>query len=352
MNNKKLRLGFIGVGKMGQAAHLRNFAALEECEVVAIAELREEMACRVARRYGVPRVYRYHREMLAHEQLDGLVCIQPFDRHGILLGELLQLGLPILTEKPLAASVEVGERLVKAAQEAGTWHMVAYHKRSDPAAVCAREYVRQFQLSDELGRLRYVRITMPPGEWIAGGFNDVIIGSDPAPALEFDPPASDLSAEDYADYVRFVNYYIHQVNLLRFLLGEPYRVTYADPHQVLLIGESASGATCSIEMAPYQTTLDWQESALVCFERGYVRLDLPPPLALNRAGRVEVFRDPGQGATPQRIEPILPPVHAHRQQAINFVRAIRGECRPPCDSVEALEDLRLARDYFRLLRGR
>ncbi|MCS6848925.1 MAG: gfo/Idh/MocA family oxidoreductase, partial [Anaerolineae bacterium] len=271
---------------------------------------------------------------------------------GILVGELLQTGLPILTEKPLAASVEVGERLVQAAQKAGTWHMVAYHKRSDPAAACARDYVRQFQQSGELGRLRYARITMPPGDWIAGGFNELIVGSDPAPALEFDPPASDLSPEDYADYVRFVNYYIHQVNLMRFLLGEPYRVTYADPRQVLLVGESASGATCVIEMAPYQTTLDWQESALVCFERGYVRLELPPPLALNRAGRVEVFKDPGKGATPQRIEPVLPAVHAHRQQAINFVRAIRGECRPPCDSVEALEDLRLARDYFRLLRGR
>lgn len=352
MSTTKVRLGFIGVGMMGQAAHLRNFAALKECEVVAIAELREETARRVAQRYGVPRVYRDHREMLAHERLDGLVCIQPFNRHGVLVGELLQTGLPILTEKPLAASVEVGERLVKAAQASGARHMVAYHKRSDPAAVCAREHVRQFQHSGELGRLRYIRITMPPGDWIAGGFNDLITGDDAPPQLEFDPPATDLSAEDYADYVRFVNYYIHQVNLMRFLLGEPYRVTYADPRQVLLVGESAGGVTCAIEMAPYQTTLDWQESALICFERGYVRLELPPPLAQNRAGRVEVFKDPGKGATPQRIEPLLPPVHAHRQQAVNFARVIRGECPPPCDSVEALEDLRLARDYFRLLRGR
>ena len=35
-------------------------------------------------------------------------------------------------------------------------------------------------------------------------------------------------------YVTFVNYYIHQVNLLRYLLGEPYQVTYADPAGVLL----------------------------------------------------------------------------------------------------------------------
>jgi predicted dehydrogenase len=352
MNNSKVNLGFIGVGMMGQAAHLRNFATLHDCQVVAIAELRENTARCVAQRYGVPRVYRDYHDMLAQERMDGLVCIQPFNRHGVLLMDVFRAGLPILSEKPLAASVEVGERLVQAAQAAGTWHMVAYHKRSDPATLCAREYIAQFRQSSELGALRYARITMPPGDWIAGGFSDLVDGSDPAPELDFDPPAADLSPADNEDYVRFVNYYIHQVNLMRFLLGEPYRVVYADPHEVLLVGESASGVTCTIEMSPYRTTMDWQESALVCFERGYVRLDLPAPLALNRAGRVEVFKDPAKGVTPQRIEPQLPPVHAHRQQAINFVRAIRGECKPPCDSVEALEDLRLARDYFRLLRGR
>jgi hypothetical protein len=40
-----------------------------------------------------------------------------------------------------------------------------------------------------------------------------------------------------------------------------------------------------------------------------------------------------------------------KQQAINFVSAIKGETKPPCEAEEALEDLRMARDYIRLLRG-
>ena len=35
----RTRIGFVGVGFMGQCAHLRNYAVLPECEVVAIAEL-------------------------------------------------------------------------------------------------------------------------------------------------------------------------------------------------------------------------------------------------------------------------------------------------------------------------
>jgi predicted dehydrogenase len=98
-------------------------------------------------------------------------------------------------------------------------------------------------------------------------------------------------------------------------------------------------------MAPYRTTIDWQESALVCFEKGYVRLDLPAPVTLNRPGRVEIFRDPGN-REPETTSPQLPWVHAHHQQAINFLRAIRGEAPPPCDAVEALEDLRVARKWL------
>lgn len=346
----KVRIGFVGVGSMGQMAHLRNYAAMPECEVVAIAELRERTARRVAERYGVPKVYRNHEEMLAGEQIDGIVSTQPFTRHGVLIPELLKHGKPVLTEKPLAASIEVGERIVQAARDNHTWHMVGYHKRSDPAVMYAKAEVARLKQSSELGKLRYVRITMPPGDWIAGGFNELINAGDPAPQLETDPPPSDMDEQTLEEYVSFVNYYIHQVNLMRHLLGEPYRVTYAHPRGVLLIGESASGVPCTLEMAPYRTTIDWQESALIAFECGTIKLELPAPVALNRPGRVEIFRDPGNGVTPQTITPQLPWVHAMRQQAVNFVRAIKGEIPPPCNSEEALEDLRVARDYLRLFR--
>jgi len=344
----KTRLGFIGTGTMGQAAHLRNYASLAECEVVAMAELRAETASRVASRYGVPHVYHDHRDMLAREKLDGIVCIQPFTHHGQLLPEVLRAGVPILTEKPLAASVAMGERIVQAAHDARTWHMVGYHKRSDPATIAAKAEIDRLKHTGEIGPLRYVRITMPPGDWIAGGFNDLINAGDATPVLLDDPPPADMDVDTFKDYVRFVNYYIHQVNLMRHMLGEAYRVVFVDSRDVLLVGESASGVTCTIEMAPYHTTVDWHESVLVTFERGFVRLDLPAPLALNRAGRVEIFRDPGSGAPPEHIRPELPALHAMRQQAIHFVRAIRGEMPPMCDSVEALEDLKLAREYVRL----
>ena len=347
-----VRIGFIGVGSMGQCAHLKHYVTLPDVEVVALAELRPGLRAKVAARYGVPRTYATHTELLANEQLDGLVASQLYWRHGGLLPDLYQSGLPVFSEKPLAASLEVGERLVAALQASQSWHMVGYHKRSDPATECAQAEIARLQASGELGRLTYVRLLMPAGDWVANGFSDLLTDDGPLPEIASDPPATDLDTATFDQYSRFVNYYIHQLNLLRFLLGEPYAITYADPSGVLLAGQSRSGVACAIEMTPYTTTLDWQESAFICFEHGTITLELPAPLAANRPGRVTFFRDPGPGVQPQTVIPQLPWVSAMRQQAANFVAAIRGERRPPCEAPEALEDLRLARDYIRLFTGR
>ena len=336
---------------MGQCAHLKNYVTLAECEVVALAEIRQDLGKKVAERYGVPRVYRNHEELLASEQLDGIVASQMFTRHGTLLPELLKAGVPLFTEKPLAASIECGQKILDALKASGTWHMVGYHKRSDPATMYAKAEIERLRKTGELGKLRYVRILMPAGDWVANGFTDLIESNEPPPKLESDPPAADVDAQTYKEYIAFVNYYIHQVNLMRHLVGEPYRVTYAEPSGVLLAIESESGIAGTIEMSPYHTTIDWQESALIAFEHGWIKLDLPAPLASNRPGRVEVMRDPGEDAVPETAVPTLPWVHAMRQQAINFIAAIRGEMKPLCDAYEAMEDLKVARDYINLLKG-
>ncbi len=347
----RVRIGFVGTGKMGQCAHLRNYVNLPDCEVVAIAELRPKLAQEVAKRYGVPRVYGDHREMLRQEKLDGIVAPQPFTRHGVIVPELMKAGIPVFIEKPLASSVEVGERIVQAVKESGTWLMVGYHKRSDPATMYAKAEIDRLKRTGEFGEMRYVRITMPPGDWIADGFIGWIDSGEPVPKLESDPPAADMDERTFKEYVEFVNYYIHQVNLLRHLLGESYRVKHVDPSKVLLVGESESGLPGVIEMAPYFTTIDWQESALVCFRKGWIKLDLPAPLTFNRPGRVEMFCDLGKETVPRTTVPQLPWVHAMRQQAANFVRAIRGEGKPPCEAREALEDLKVAREYIRISKG-
>jgi len=344
----KTRIGFVGVGGMGQCAHLKNYVTVPDCEVAALAEIRSELGKRVAAKYGIPKVYTDHTAMLKNEQLDGIVASQPFTRHGTLISDLAQYGVPIFTEKPLAGTIEQGERILRALAAGKSWHMVGYHKRSDPASMYAKVEIDRLKATGELGALKYVRILMPAGDWVASGFIDLVNTDEKLPPVEWDPPASDMDKESYDKYISFVNYYIHQVNFMRYMLGEPYKVTYVHPSDVMLAVESDSGVAGVIEMTPFSTSIDWQEEVLVCFEKGWLRIDLPAPLASNRPGKVTIMRDPRDGSTPTTMSPILPWVHAMRRQAFNFVAAVRGEMAPLCQAEEALEDLKVAKQYLDL----
>jgi len=350
-SERPLRIGFCGVGAMGQCAHLWNYAALKDCQVVAIAEPRAKTAKLVAKHYNVPKVYGDFREMLSAETLDAVVASQPFNRHGLLVPDLLKAGLPVFIEKPLAGTIAVGERILDACRQSKGWLMVGYHKRSDPAVMWAVEQIERLKSSGELGRLTYVRMLMPAGDWVERTFDNLINGGDNPPALEMDPPADDMDTETFNAYTSFVNYYIHQVNLVRHLLGESWRVTYADPSGVMLAGIGDSGAAVTIEMTPYSTTRGWEESALVAFEHGYLKIDIAPPLAVGRASRVELYEDPDYSRTPTRTIPLMAPVGSMRQQAMNFLAAVRGQRPPTCTAADAMEDILLAREYIRLWKG-
>jgi predicted dehydrogenase len=346
----KTRIGFVGVGFMGQMAHLRNYMALPNCEVVAIAEPREKLRQAVAARYGIAQTFTDHAAMMKECQLDGLVASQPYPRHIKLIPEILANKIPVFTEKPIAVSVSCGEEMAACAQTNKTLYMVGYHKRSDPAMEYAQTLIRKWKESGEAGEMKYVRATMPPGDWVAGGAQGIINTDDPYPQVEMEAQPADMNQATFDEYNAFVNYYIHQVNTLRFLVAEPYCVKYASPCGVLMVGESQSGITITLEMAPYETHTDWQESYLVGFRHGYIKVELPAPLASQEPGRVTVMLD-----TENRTEtyrPFMPKRHAMLNQAANFVAAVRKEKQAPCEAAEAVEDLKVAREYIRLKCGK
>ena len=344
--SQKVRLGFVGTGFMGQRAHLINYIGLPDCEVVALAEPRKRIALEVASRFGVKEVYRDHHELLKNTEVDAIVAAQPFSRHINLVPDILKAKKALLTEKPIAVLPESGEYLAKLAEENGVPYMVGYHKRSDPAVEYAKKVVESWKQSGEYGKMRLVRITMPPGNW-TGGIEgaDVISSDEPYPTIETEGPPACFSEETGKEYVSFVNYYIHQVNAMRFLLGEPYRVTYAEKSGALMVAESESGVCGTLEMAPYGRTLDWQETFFVGFEKGYVKVELPAPLACQQPGVVTVYRDNGN-REPEITRPELPRVAAMKNQAMNFLAAVRGQKPVPCGAAEAAEDLKIAMDYI------
>jgi len=346
----KVRIGFVGAGFMGQLAHIRSYALLrDECELVALAEPRERTAELVAARYGIGRVYRDHRELIESEELDGIVASQPFTHHAALLPELYPRAPHLFTEKPLALGPATGARLAALAEDAGCTHMLGYHRRSDPATREAKRTLDAWRGSGELGGVRYLRICYSDGDWVANAHAALIDAGDERPQLPVEAPPLELEGDDEALWAlrTGVNELVHPLNLMRHLLGEPYRLVFAHGSGRLYCFESDSGVPATIEVAPYRVTVGLEEELLVAFERGYVRLRPAPSLALNRAGSLEVYRDPGAGALPERVAPQLPWIDPMRAQAADFLRVCRGEIPPPTGAAEAAEDLGLVLDLVR-----
>lgn len=101
----KIRYGIIGSGMMG-LEHVRNIQLLPDAEITAVtdhsAEIRESTRIMVGE--GC-KSYTNHRDLIACGQVDALVIATPNHTHFDLLFEIMDSGIPILVEKPLATNI-------------------------------------------------------------------------------------------------------------------------------------------------------------------------------------------------------------------------------------------------------
>lgn len=345
---KKIKIGFVGAGYMGQVAHIANYAVLPDVELTALAEGRTETAEAVAQRYGIRTIYGSHREMLERAQLDAVVAIMYFDLHHAVVPDILEKGLALLTEKPICVCPETGKKFLKQVEENDTIYQVGYMKRCDPATRFVKEKIAQWKQSKEFGSLNYLRVTMPPGDW----------------TLEMDPPINMKDKASYDNeiperspswmtdkqakvYMAFINYYIHQVNLIRYLLNENYSVEYVDPTGKILVAKSNSGVAIVLEMGTYQVVNEWHEFYEAFFDKGKIKLSLPAPLARQHAGEVEIYKNKGKNSLYQK--PVIVQKWSMLEQARFFIDAVRNKKRSISPASDAVKDLQIAEDYVKKL---
>ena len=349
----KIRLGFVGAGYMGQVAHIANYAKIDDCELVALADGRNETATAVARRYGIDTVYRDHHELLDKADVDAVVCTMFFSLHHSLVQDILTAGKSLATEKPMCICLDHARQLQEEAEKSGVLYQLGYMKRHDPGAMHVREKIQAWKQSGECGQLRYVRVTMPPGDWIAGHESPINCGERP-PSYDgqtVERPPEWMTQAESDEYIGFINFFVHQVNLIRYLIGEDYTVTYADPHHQTLTAVSESGAVIVLEMGGYGLTNRWEESYRICFDEARITLDVPPPLARQRCGEVSIYRSRGFTGTdaPEELKPMLTQRWAFEEQARAFVRCLRDGTPTIAPPSEGIKDLVISEEYIRAL---
>ena len=92
----------IGVGRWGPN-HVRNFNALKDCRVVAVADPQEYALARIRARYPDVDCYADFHMILDRPDVDAVVVATPTSLHAQVVREALQAGKHVLCEKPLTS---------------------------------------------------------------------------------------------------------------------------------------------------------------------------------------------------------------------------------------------------------
>jgi predicted dehydrogenase len=128
---KKLRLGVIGVGYLGEL-HAQKYAAMEGVELVGVADQDFARAQEVARRYNTT-AYSSHTKLLPF--LDGASLAVPTLSHFEIGYEMLAHGVHLLIEKPICLNLEDAERLIERAKKNGAVLQIGHIERFNPAVM-------------------------------------------------------------------------------------------------------------------------------------------------------------------------------------------------------------------------
>lgn len=146
MRAASLRCAVIGAGQMGRL-HTRVVNELDGIELFAIVDP-DETAQRLAAQ-NAARWFRSVDELLETDRPDFAVVTVPTDQHAAVGLRLLDAGVPLLVEKPIAATVDDARALIDAAAARGAPLAIGHVERFNPAV---RELQRRLRES-ALGRV-------------------------------------------------------------------------------------------------------------------------------------------------------------------------------------------------------
>lgn len=345
-----VRIGVVGAGFMGQLAHIANYAEVEGCHIVALADLRSDLRRRVAERHRIPRTYSTHWELLEDREVEAVVVVTPRPALGPIVLDCLRARKHVLSEKPMAASVAQAACLAEAARASEVLYAVGYMRRHDEGVQRAKALLKGFLDTGELGSVTLVRVHCFQGEGYCGISGHIVTDETAGVSGVEWPIAPEWVAEDErADYARFLNVYCHNVNLVRYLLE-------ANPVVLFARLDRRGHGVSVFETARADVVLEfgrlsahrWDDVTEIYFEHGRLRIECPPALLRNVPARVELYRG---GEHPETRIPECGWTWAFRRQAEAFVHDVRERREPLASGLDAVADIQCIETMWQMARA-
>ena len=138
MSAAPLRIAVIGVGHLGRH-HARILADMPGVRLAGVLDLNMQRAREIAAACGTETLTD---AAALRGDVDGVTIAVPTEAHVEVALPLVEAGVPVLIEKPLARSLLEADRIVAAAARHGVPVAVGHTERFNPAVVAARAHLR------------------------------------------------------------------------------------------------------------------------------------------------------------------------------------------------------------------
>jgi predicted dehydrogenase len=161
-NNKKLKVGIVGLGNIGRH-HLSYLPDMDRVELVAVCDSVTERADEYAAKLGAVAYYSPD-DMFAKSDLEAVIVAVPHYDHVTIAIEAFRRGIHVLCEKPLAVHVNDAKKVIAAYEAAKEQHPqlvfgMMFNERTFPF----HRKIKEIVAGGELGQL--VRATWINTKW-------------------------------------------------------------------------------------------------------------------------------------------------------------------------------------------
>jgi predicted dehydrogenase len=138
MSDRPIRVAVVGAGEFGRN-HARVWRELSGIALVGIVDAKRERAQQVAAEFGTEAIADLR--ALGRDRVDAVSLAVPTREHARLGCQLLEAGLDVLVEKPMAASLGEADQLSATARRRGAILQIGHVERFNAAVVAAQKMV-------------------------------------------------------------------------------------------------------------------------------------------------------------------------------------------------------------------
>ena len=144
---EKIRVGVIGSGGIFRGLHVPYYEMTDRAEIVAVADVKEESAAEVAKRFDAD-AYTDYRKILDRKDVDAVdISTHPRPHRDVTVAAV-QAGKHILLEKPMCRTVAEADEMIAAAADAGVMLQVAYMMPFHPVRQKLKQLLEDGTLGD------------------------------------------------------------------------------------------------------------------------------------------------------------------------------------------------------------